>query len=130
MANDSKIFQNANPAESGVKVVSVFESVIANVERLTKQIERQKTEIKTLTEKKSEQAQQIKTQREELQDLKQKIKEFEKNEKTLNKTLKNYKEFPNIVKNPENIGNPDELKKKLDSYIRYIEETILLLKTI
>jgi uncharacterized phage infection (PIP) family protein YhgE len=130
MANDSKIFQSANPAENGIKVARSFETIIENVERLTKQIQRQKIEIKTLTEKKSEQANQIKTQREELAELKQKIKEFEKNEKTHNKTLKNYKEFPNIVKNPENIDNADELKKKLDSYIRYIEDTIQLLKTI
>jgi DNA repair exonuclease SbcCD ATPase subunit len=130
MANDSKIFQSANPVENGVKVARSFEAVIENVERLTKQIQRQKTEIKTLIDKKSEQAEQIKTQREELTELKQKVNKFEKNEKTLNKTLKNYKEFPNIVKNPENIENTDELKKRLDSYIRYIEETIQLLKTI
>ncbi len=130
MSNESKIFQSTNPVESGVKVVRSFESIIANIERTSQQIQRQKLEIKTLTEKKSEQAEQIKAQREELQYLKLKIKEFEKNEKTLNKTLKNYKEFPNIVKNPENIDNADELKKKLNNYIRYIEETIQLLKTI
>jgi hypothetical protein len=125
-----RIAKTKSPVVSSAKVVSDLEIVTIAIERLLKKLERYKTEIITLTNKKTEQAEQIKMQRKELQVLERKLKESEKKRKSLTETLINHKEFPIIAKNLKNTDVESDLKKKLNNYIRYIEETITLLKTV
>lgn len=68
--------------------------------------------------------------RQEAKILKNENKQLREKEVSLKEKLNNFKQLSIIVKNPKNANAITELNTKLDDYIRYIDETIDLLKNI
>ena len=76
------------------------------------------------------QSEELKETRQQLRALKTENKQLREKEVSLKEKLNNFKQLSIIVKNPKNANAITELNSKLDDYIRYIEETITLLRTI
>ncbi len=85
-------------------------------EALEKKYERQVAELKLL--------------RQETRNLKAENKQLREKELSLKEKLNNFKQLSIIVKNQKNADAITQLNTKLDDYIRYVEETIALLKTL
>jgi len=72
----------------------------------------------------------LKETRQQLRALKTEHKQLREKEVSLKEKLNNFKQLSIIVKNPKNANAITDLNSKLDDYIRYIEETISLLRTL
>ena len=72
----------------------------------------------------------LKETRQQLRVLKTEHKQLREKEVSLKEKLNNFKQLSIIVKNPKNANAITDLNSKLDDYIRYIEETISLLRTL
>ncbi len=76
------------------------------------------------------QAELLKSQKQQVKEWEARVKQLEKNQESLQQKIQSLKEYSIIVKNPKNADAIEGLKGKLDDYIRYIEESISLLRTI
>ncbi|MEZ4903259.1 MAG: hypothetical protein R2822_16625 [Spirosomataceae bacterium] len=83
---------------------------------LQKQYEKQTDELKEISQ--------------ETRTLKKENKQLREKELSLKEKLNNFKHLSIIVKNPKNANALTELNTQLDDYIRYIDETIDMLKKI
>lgn len=89
-----------------------------------------KTRFEQLEKAYEKQSEELKETRQQLRALKAEHKQLREKEVSLKEKLNNFKQLSIIVKNPKNANAITELNSKLDDYIRYIEETITLLRTI
>ncbi len=89
-----------------------------------------KTRFELLQKHSDKQVKEIKEARQEAKILKTENKQLREKEVSLQEKLNNFKQLSIIVKNPKNANAITELNTKLDDYIRYIDETIALLRTI
>lgn len=89
-----------------------------------------KMQFEQLNDSYDKQSQELKETRQQLRTLKTEHKQLREKEVSLKEKLNNFKQLSIIVKNPKNANAITELNSKLDDYIRYIEETISLLRTI
>jgi chromosome segregation ATPase len=89
-----------------------------------------KTRFELLQKHFDKQVNEIKETRQEAKILKTENKQLREKEVSLQEKLNNFKQLSIIVKNPKNANAITELNTKLDDYIRYIDETIALLRTI
>lgn len=89
-----------------------------------------KMEYERLIKLNNEQSEELREARQQLRTLKAEHKQLREKEVSLKEKLNNFKQLSIIVKNPKNANAITELNSKLDDYIRYIEETITLLRTI
>lgn len=89
-----------------------------------------KMQFEQLNDSYDKQSQELKETRQQLRTLKTEHKQLCEKEVSLKEKLNNFKQLSIIVKNPKNANAITELNSKLDDYIRYIEETISLLRTI
>ncbi|MFN8346318.1 MAG: hypothetical protein U0X91_15045 [Spirosomataceae bacterium] len=89
-----------------------------------------KTRHELLQKQYDKQTAELKYDRQELKLLKNENKQLREKELSLREKLNNFKQLSIIVKNPKNANAITELNTKLDDYIRYIDETIALLRTI
>jgi chromosome segregation ATPase len=87
-------------------------------------------QFEQLNDSYDKQSQELKETRQQLRTLKTEHKQLCEKEVSLKEKLNNFKQLSIIVKNPKNANAITELNSKLDDYIRYIEETISLLRTI
>jgi chromosome segregation ATPase len=89
-----------------------------------------KTRFELLERLFDKQTNELKEGRQEARILKTENKQLREKEVSLKEKLNNFKQLSIIVKNPKNANAITELNTKLDDYIRYIDETIALLRTI
>lgn len=89
-----------------------------------------KTQFELLQNQYNKQNAELKYDRQEVKVLKNENKQLREKEVSLREKLNNFKQLSIIVKNPKNANAITELNTKLDDYIRYIDETIALLRTI
>ena len=89
-----------------------------------------KTRFELLERHFDQQTNELKNARQEARILKTENKQLREKEVSLKEKLNNFKQLSIIVKNPKNANAITELNTKLDDYIRYIDETIALLRTI
>lgn len=87
-----------------------------------------KDRFQAVQQQKIDQADDLHAARQKVKELEVKTKQLEKNEVLLKEKLRNFKQFSNIVKNPKNADATADLKARLDDYVRYVEETIQLLR--
>jgi len=120
-----------------IKLNDQFQQIGQRITTLQAKLELEKathTELKThfelLQRQQDEQSTELKQVRQELKTLKIENKQLREKELSLKEKLNNFKQLSIIVKNPKNANAITELNTKLDDYIRYIDETIELLKKI
>jgi chromosome segregation ATPase len=89
-----------------------------------------KTQFELLQNQHEKQSVELKYDRQEIKVLKTENKQLREKEVSLKEKLNNFKQLSIIVKNPKNANAITELNTKLDDYIRYIDETIALLRAI
>ena len=89
-----------------------------------------KSRFEVLQKRYDKQNEELKFERQEIKILKTENKQLREKELSLKEKLNNFKQLSIIVKNPKNANAITELNTKLDDYIRYIDETIALLRTI
>lgn len=89
-----------------------------------------KSQFELLQNQFDKQSGELKYDRQEIKVLKNENKQLREKEVSLKEKLNNFKQLSIIVKNPKNANAITELNTKLDDYIRYIDETIALLRTI
>ena len=89
-----------------------------------------KSRFEVLKNQHEKQSAKLKYDRQEVKVLKNENKQLREKELSLKEKLNNFKQLSIIVKNPKNANAITELNTKLDDYIRYIDETIALLRTI
>lgn len=89
-----------------------------------------KIRFEALEKKYDRQVAELKTLRQETRNLKAENKQLREKELSLKEKLNNFKQLSIIVKNQKNTDAITQLNTKLDDYIRYVEETIALLKTL
>jgi chromosome segregation ATPase len=68
--------------------------------------------------------------RQQIKELKSKITSLEKKRDSLLEKIENKKDFSNIVKSSKNVGEIAALNQRLSESIRYVENTIELLRTL
>lgn len=108
-----------------------------SVKMLVSTLEHERTSRVALQEQNNElkvqlkaQSELLKTQKQQVKDWEAKVKKSVQTEQSLNEKIENLKKYSIIAKNPKNAEAVEGLKKEIDSYIRYIDEAIALLKTI
>lgn len=89
-----------------------------------------KAQFESLQNQYNKQNIELKSSQRALKELKGENKQLREKEVSLKEKLNNFKQLSIIVKNPKNASAITELNNKLDDYIRYIDETISLLRTL